>query len=60
MDNFAQFTTFPSFPTEVAQSDSEQPIFKIQLFQSFPTEVASNDLEHPILSDSQLFQSFPT
>ena len=26
MANFAQFATFPIFPTEVAQNDSEWPI----------------------------------
>ena len=32
---------FQSFPTEVAQNDSERPISPdSQLFQSFPTEVA--------------------
>ena len=42
--NFAQSQLFQSFPTEVAQNDSEQPISpNSQLFQSFPTEVAQND-----------------
>ena len=47
MAKFAQFITFP---TKVAQNDSEWPILpNSQLFQSFPTEVAQNDLEWPIL-----------
>ena len=47
---------FQSFPTEVAQNDSQWPISPdSQLFQ-----VAQNDSEQPILSDLQLFQSFPT
>ena len=34
---------FQSFPTEVAQNDSEWPVLpNSQLFQSFPTEVAQN------------------
>ena len=40
---------FQSFPTEVAQDNSEWPILPdSQLFQSFPTEVAQNDTEQPI------------
>ena len=40
---------FQSFPTEVAQNDSEWPISPdLQLFQSFPTKVAQNDSEWPI------------
>ena len=46
---------FQSFPTEVAQNDSEWAILPdLQLFQSFPTEVAQNDLEQPISPNSQL------
>ena len=60
MANFAQFPPFQSFPTKVAQDNSEWPISpNWQLFQSFPTEVAQNDLKWPILPDSQLLQSFP-
>ena len=52
---------FQSFPTEVAQNDSEWHISPdSQLFQSFPTKVAQNDSEWPILPDLQLSQSFPT
>ena len=52
---------FQSFPTKVAQDNSEWPILhNLQLFQSFPTEVAQNDSKWPIFPDSQLFQSFPT
>ena len=57
----SELQLFQSFPSEVAQNDSEWPILPdSQLFQSFPTEVAQNDLEWPILPNSQLFQSFPT
>ena len=52
---------FQSFPTKVAQNDSEWPILPdSQLFQSFPTEVVQNDSEWPISPKLQLFQSFPT
>ena len=48
---------FQSFPTEVAQNDSEWPILPdLQLFQSFPTKVAQNDSEWLICN----FQSIPT
>ena len=41
---------FQSFPTKVAQNDSELPVSPdSQLSQSFPTEVAQNDSEWPIL-----------
>ena len=57
----SELQLFQSFPTKVAQNDSEQPILlDLQLFQSFPTKVAQNDSEWPISPDSQLFQSFPT
>ena len=46
------FQLFQSFPTEVAQNDSEWPISpNLQLFQSFPTKLAQNDLEWPISPD---------
>ena len=46
------FQLFQSFPTEVAQNDSEWPISpNLQLFQSFPTKLAQNDLEWPISLD---------
>ena len=49
-----------SFPSEVAQNDSEWPILlDLQLFQSFPTAVAQNDSGWPISPDLQFFQSFP-
>ena len=57
----SELQLFQSFPTKVAQNDSEWPIsLVLQLFQSFPTEVAQNDSEWPIFPDLQLFQSFPT
>ena len=41
---------FQSFPTKVAQNDSEWPISpNSQLFQSFATKVAQNNSEQPIL-----------
>ena len=61
MANLSDSQLFQSFPTKVAQNDSEWPISPaLQLFQSFPTAVAQNDSEWPISPDSQLFQSFPT
>ena len=58
--NLPDSQTFQSFPTKVAQNQSEWPIFvNLQVFQSFPTKAAQNHLEQPILPDVQLFQSFP-
>ena len=60
MAYFGHFATFPVFPTEVVQIDSEWPILDIlQIFQYFPTEVVQIDSEWTILAVLQLFQYFP-
>ena len=58
---FPNLQLFQSFPTGVAQNNSEWPILPdSQLFQSFATKVAQNDSEWPISPDLQFFQSFAT
>ena len=48
----SELQLFQSFPTKVAQNDSEWPISPdLQLFQSFSTKVAQNDSEWPISPD---------